>query len=111
MAYRPPLFTVSTPIPNILRDVTLYEDAWQQKITVYHPEMTGHLNDVEATIQAPTRICGSGTVGGNYVFVNEGVKDATGRSLRVAVKPVGVDGEVRSAYFSSSTTPGTVIWP
>jgi hypothetical protein len=109
--FRRPLFTVRTPIPNTLRDVTLYEDTWRRKIEPNHPEMAGKELEVEQTLQWPTAIYASGTTVGNFVFVNDRIRDRAGRSLRVAVKPVGLDGEVRSAYHDSATPTGVRIWP
>lgn len=110
--YRHTIFTVETPIPHILKDVTLYEDTWENKIVRKHPEMEGREFDVENSIVQPTKIFKSQTVAGNIVFVNESVRDPGGRSLRVPVRPDDVtSGEVRSAYFSSEVTNvGELIW-
>jgi hypothetical protein len=111
MGFRPIIFTATTPIPNTVMEVTLHDDTWHGKIVPNHPEMAPHLDDVEKTIESPTSIFESGTTQGNFVFVNESVRDMTNKPLRVAVKPIGKDGEVRSAYFSSNITPGVQIWP
>jgi hypothetical protein len=91
--------------------VTLHQDTWDDKITKNRPEFIGREAEIEQTISNPTAIFESSTTTGNFVFVNAGVKDSGGRSLRVPVKPVGLDGEVRSAYHSSNLSPGVQIWP
>jgi hypothetical protein len=111
MIYRVAIFTIRSPIPNTIRDVTLHENTWSDKILLNHPEMAPHIDAIEKTIEAPTFIYESETTQGNFVFVNTLVRDTTDRPLRVAVKPIGADGEVRSAYFSSNVTPGAMIWP
>jgi hypothetical protein len=109
--YRSKIFTTPSPIPRVIKDITLYEDTWDAKIVPKHPEMQDRVQDVEATTISSTSGWESLTVQGNLVFVNESVVDSTGRVLRVAVMPVGICGEVRSAYFSSNLTPGKKIWP
>lgn len=110
--HRHPIFTVETPIPDILKEVTLYEDVWDAHIVPNHPELAGRQIDVENSVVQPTKIFRSQTVAGNIVFVNESVKDQLGKSLRVPVRPSGItSGEVRSAYFSSEVTNvGELIW-
>ena len=109
--YRLPVFTVETPIPNILKEVTLYEDVWEGHIVLNHPELEGREIDVENSVAQPTKIVQSQTVIGTVLFVNESVQDQTGRSLRVATRSSGAThGEVRSAYFSSETNVGELIW-
>jgi hypothetical protein len=105
--YQHVLFSVRPAGQNLIGDVTLYEDTWQNHIITGHTALVGSLADVEFVVSAPTTIFASTSVAGSYLFVKTGIGDSAGRSLRVAV---GADRSVKSAYFSSAPG-GSQLWP
>ena len=112
MIIRKPLFSVTTPIPHVLREVVLYEDTWEHHIVAEHQEMSARVSDVQRTAEYPTVILDSFSTAGNYLFINQEILDEEGNSSRVPIKPIKSGlGLVVSAYFSGNvTSAGTLFW-
>jgi len=98
------LFQIKNPFG---RDTILTQDTWNN-ILIKHPEMTGHLHEVQETIRCPE-------------FIKESVSDARvlfwfysdilkGKHLTVVVKSVDFDF-VSTAYFARRIARGgAIVW-
>jgi len=100
------LFQIKNPFGH---DTILTQDTWNN-ILIKHPEMTGHLHEVQETICCPE-------------FIKESISDARvllyyrfysdilkGKHLTVVVKSVDFDF-VSTAYFARRIARGgAIVW-
>lgn len=110
MSKRPILYASVSPAPSkVSGRITLYKHTWEDHIQLGHPEVD--FFHVKNAIDNPCYVCASATVPGALVLVNEIDRNESGDPLRVPIKPDGADNNiVTSAYYSNSTSHGTIIW-
>ena len=88
--------------------IILYTDTWTDHILWGHPEVDlGHVHD---TLADPDYVCASETEPGDWVLVCEGNTNEYGDPMRVAVRDVGGQLIVTSAYYADAQWHGQVLW-
>lgn len=109
---RKPLIIVPSPAPDIIPgDIILYAATWYGHVKPSHSTVL--LGHVRKAMNSPCEIAESHTVPGDYVLLNHDVSLPDGETtLRVPVRSVEESGTniVTSAYYSSSTSHGNVVW-
>lgn len=101
-------------IPGLpsLTEVRLYDETWDQ-ITTKHPEFTSSQRDaLEDAIATPTAIHASTTDPEKAVVIVSNSFTYLEHPVVVPVRrvPDTTSGRVTTAYFSSSTSPGPILW-
>lgn len=100
-------------VPDIYPDVIVH-DSTLSHIQAKHPEEYGRLEDVYQTVLEPTRVHQSKTDVNSVVLINDTVTSSSGDPLRVplAIRPVRGKQKafMKTAYFSSSKSQGTLLW-
>lgn len=92
-----------------LTQVRIYQQSWDQKVAIDHSDVP--YDAVLRTIKDPCMVCESKTTPGSLVLVNTQDTNPHGHVLRVPIKPYGNGtATFKSAYYSSATSHGTVIW-
>ena len=99
------LFDVVTPLGFRVRVSRSY---WNIIISVKHPVMTGHEQEVKSTLQKPEEIRQSKTDASIYLFYKTQRK---GRWVCAISKKLNSEGFLITAYPTDSIKTGEKIWP
>jgi hypothetical protein len=88
--------------------ITLHKHTWELHIATGHPDVEfGHVRD---TLNDPCTICASVTTPDSLVLVSGINTNQYGDALRVPIKLVGGNHIVTSAYYSSASSHGKIVW-
>lgn len=109
MSKPPVLYARLSPAPSVVTgNVTLYKHTWNDHIEPAHPDVDFFA--VKSTMDDPCYICGSATVPGTLVLVNENDRNEAGDALRVPIKPDSGHNIVTTAYYTNSPSHGKILW-
>lgn len=99
------LFEALTPLGFRVRVTRAY---WELIITVKHPVMRGHENDVKDTLENPGEIRRSKSDADVYLFYKP---ERSGRWVCAVSKRLDDDGFLITAYPTDAVKEGERIWP
>jgi|SRR5208337_3087260 len=92
------------------RQVRLTDERWGH-IEKEHPEMTGRLENIEATLLFPDKIIRSRTDAEVELFYRDyEATPVSHKLLCVVVKAVPDDSFMITAYFTDTVKKGLVLW-
>ena len=98
------LFEVLTPLGFRVCVTRAY---WELIITVKHPVMAGHENDVKEVLQNPSEIRQSRSDVAVYLFYKP---ERTGRWVCAVAKQLNGDGFLITAYPTDAIKEGELVW-
>ena len=98
------LFIVTTPLKF---RVKVTRDYWNIITTVKHPVMTGHEQDVKATLRNPDEIRQSRSDSAVFLFYK---KIKTQRFICVVAKKLDTEGFLITTYPTNAIKEGEKIW-
>lgn len=99
------LFQVLTPLNFSVRVTRSY---WEYIVTVKHPIMAGHEEDVKNTLQNPDEIRVSRSDRNVYLFYKS---KRVGRWVCAVAKRLDGEGFLITTYSTDAIKEGTKIWP
>ena len=109
MVDRPPpdevLFEIRTPLGFGVRVTRAY---WELIVTIKHPVMAGHENDVREALQHPSEIRRSRSDKEVYLFHKP---ERIGRWICAVAKQLDGGGFLITAYPTDAIKEGERIWP
>lgn len=97
------LFELRTPLGFIVRTTRPY---WS-KILLKHPDLDGHLNDIQRTLTAPDEIRRSSRDANVLLFYRSGER----RWLVAVTRRLNGDGFLITAYRTDTVKEGERVWP
>jgi hypothetical protein len=99
------LFHVPTPLSFHVRATRSY---WDYIVTVKHPMMAGHVQDVQDTLQTPDEVPVSRSDSQVYLFYKS---ERASRWLCAVAKRLNGEGFLITVYRTDAIKEGTKIWP
>jgi hypothetical protein len=99
------LFEVLTPLGFRVRVTRAY---WELIITVKHPAMAGHEQDVKEALQHPSEIRQSRSDADVYLFYKP---ERMGRWVCAVAKQLNGNGFLITAYPTDAIKEGELVWP
>lgn len=99
------LFEVLTPLGFRVRVTRSY---WELIITIKHPVMVGHENDVKDTLENPSQIRRSKSDAHVYLFYKP---ERIGRWVCAVAKRQDREGFLVTAYPADTIKEGEKVWP
>ena len=99
------LFEVLTPLGFRVRVTRAY---WELIVTVKHPAMAGHEQDVKEALQHPSEIRQSRSDADVYLFYKP---ERIGRWVCAVAKQLNGNGFLITAYPTDAIKEGELVWP
>ena len=99
------LFEAHTPLGFCVRVTRAY---WELIVTVKHPAMAGHENDVKDALQHPSEIRKSRSDMNVYLFHKP---ERIGRWICAVAKRLNGEGFLITAYPTDAVKEGALVWP
>ena len=99
------LFEVLTPLGFRVRVTHAY---WNLIITIKHPVMAGHENDVKDALRNPSEIRQSKSNAAVYLFYKP---ERIGRWVCAVAKRLDGEGFLITAYPTDAVKEGELVWP
>jgi len=99
------LFDVLTPLGFRVHVTRSY---WELIITVKHPVMAGHENEVRKTLENPDEIRQSRSDKNVYLFYSS---EQIGRWVCAVARQLNSEGFLITAYPTDSIKEGELVWP
>lgn len=106
-------------MPNLFRvtdvfgdEVCLSDERWSRHILGGHPEVAPYLSEIAETLQRPQVVCASTSDPDAKEFFRLGLAQGRYRRLylKVIVSYAADPAQVKTAYFTSGLSGGTILW-